>query len=265
MHLSHAQIPVGHPAMPVDLVARPAPPRWDAALRGLRTSLSPSVLLRTVCMAVAAELSLSTVAVLQRTPAGGLRCLARSSRSESGRLGFPGPWSPPLFEDAAYAFHRQGGPSGVVLFSGTAASAPRNTWAPWAQRLIELLLTTIETDAAIPSVQAGARFSALRQGLVDHHAASRELVVRVTLQGLHALEPLDAHGWERLLGVSAARVIAIAGAERVEELGDGEFLVCLPRHPQQALQLLEAVRHALLVPIAGVGVLPSLGVRIQSP
>lgn len=91
-----------------------------------------------------------------------------------------------------------------------------------------------------------------------------EILILVKLEGVSALEPLGEAGWQSLLRFSGARLAAMAGEECVADLGDGNFLVRVPRDPSQAMALLDAMRRALLSPVPGIGHLPSLDVRFSS-
>lgn len=283
------------------LSARPLPDAlhdedgpWERVMAHLRTWLPASQLLDTLCAAVAAELSLSTVALFRREADGGLSRIAgaddvqlsgkvRDRRAVNGTFEVH-PCCEPATPDVECWTFPDHGHSDVLVFAGPRGTDRAAEWGHWARRLAVMIVQAPSATAASPFLptaavgaassfehsaillpighEPGARFAAFERDVVDFEEQERgEPRVRVTLEGLDALEPLGEGGWQRLLGFSAARLVAIAGADRVTELADGEFRVCLPRDATEAVQVLDALRRALLSPVPGIGAVPALQVH----
>lgn len=275
-----------------------APPEeddaWGRVMAHLRDWLPKQQLLDTLCAAVAAELSLSTVALFRREADGGLSRIAgadggdgfgkvRDRRAVDGTF-VVHPWREPSTPEVACWTFPDRGHHDVLVFAGHSENDHPTQWSEWARRMAVMVVQApdgaaalrgpapassgeVESDQAqaVPTAlgqESCARFAAYQTDIVDLEGSEHEEPhVRVSLEGLEALEPLGEDEWRRLLAFSAARLVAIAGADGVAELADGEFRVRLPRDPAQAVQVLDTLRRALIAPVPGIGSLPALQVR----
>lgn len=282
-------------ALPPELETVRAQDRpWERVLRQLQDWLPRRELLDTLCAAVAAELSLSSVALFRREADGALSRIAGAERDPEaaqpcGQRAAADvfgvyPADPQANPRVACWTFSDRGHTDVLVFAGTQSSANLGgEWGPWALRMAEMIVRTTpgldptmldadgrgtgdaSFDAAagpVPAWSGGeARFAAAGADIVDLEAPREQPRIRITLEGLDLLEPLGETGLRRLLDISAARVCAIAGSDRVTELDEGDFLVRLPEDASQAVQVLDALRRALLSPVPGIGPLPALGLR----
>ena len=267
MHAAHDRFVGGLvPAAPFMQVLDSERREWERVLSHLREWLSPQQLLDTLCAAVAAELSLSCVALLRRGEDGSLSRIASADATASARqdgersMGDRWPSRSSKLEDAAYWTFPDRGGTDVLVFAGDRPCEGAEQWSRWARRIADIVVRTSRTIGR--DDEPSARFAASDRGVVDQQEQDGDTYIRVTLEGLSAMEPLGDAGWQRLLDFSVARLVAIAGGDRVAELDDGDYLIRLPRDPAQAIPLLDAMYRALVSPVPGVGALPALEVRV---
>ena len=293
MQVCHDHVVASSITFPLDL----CPPLREGsrpnAMTRLDSILSPRQRLDLVCAIIAAELGLSTVAVLRREPDGALSRIAGADapagrgqvhdhRSVDGVFIAPPSDSDPAQEVACWTFADRGR-TDLLIFAGLHLLDGRDQWAEWARRLASMVLgmsidglrpTAMLAGSvdAHPSRAAAAAWRArthfsdleLKEGeIADDENNDEEVRIRVSLEGLESLEPLGEAGWRRILDYCTARIVAIAGQEHVAVLGDGEYEVSLSGESAITAQVLDAIKRALLSPVPGVGPLPALRVRTR--
>lgn len=275
--------------------APPQPPPWDAAMSRLGVVLSPRQRLDVLCAIVAAELSLSMVAVLRREADGSLSRIAGAAapagpgqvhdhRGIDGMFVGPPADAEPVQDIACWTFADRGR-TDLLFFAGLRPLDGDRQWVEWARQIATSVVSTplhglrpaaalTAGDDARPSRAAAAawrarvKFASLDvdpdrgiEAPEDEDATGEEMHVHVTLEGLEAFEPLGKGALRRMLDACKARIVAIAGEDRVARLPDGSYVVSLAGPPSSRSQILDAMRRALLSPVPGIGALRALRVR----
>lgn len=265
------------------------PTSWNGAMSRLGGVLSPQQRLDLMCASVAAELSLSVVAVLRRQADGSLSRIAgaiapagrgqvHDHRGIDGMFVAPPNDTDPA-QDVACWFFADRGHSDLLFFAGLRPLDGERRWTEWARRVATMVVRTplyeVRPAAALPPGDGAAksRAAAAAEGArievrtldlrgIDDAADVDQICVRVSLAGLESLEPLSGGAWQRILDCCTARVVAIAGEDHVTLLGDGEYQVRLKGDASTTAQIMDAIRVALLTPLPGIGVVPALRVRL---
>lgn len=267
---------------------------WSGPIARLGGFLPPRQLLDMLCTVVAAELSLSMVAVMRRevngtltriagadAPAG--RAQVHDHRSIDGRFVALPDEDEPSQHVVCWTFADRG-KTDLLFFAGLQPLDGGRQWSDWARRVAAMVvgmpLDGIRPAAALASGDEGVpsrAAAAARRARVhlaslspneidglDDDLETEESYLRVHLEGLESLEPLGEGQWRRMLDYCWARIAAIAGEDCVATLGDGDYLLCLTGDTSTTTRVLDAIRRALLSPVPGIGSLPKLRVHFTA-
>ena len=87
-------------------------------------------------------------------------------------------------------------------------------------------------------------------------------IARVCIEGLDRLEPLGDSGLDALADLSAGRIARLAGTDNATRVGDGEYLVRVPRGALSASLFRAALRESFAQPFAAIGTLPEISLSV---
>lgn len=97
---------------------------------------------------------------------------------------------------------------------------------------------------------------------IDVARGSSVNVALVCVEGLDHLEPLGDSGLDALADLCAGRIARLAGAENATRVGDGAYLVRIPRGALSASLFRAALRESFAQPFAAIGFLPEISLSV---